>query len=112
MEALLDVHVRGVKIKSFLIHMLSRCIFYKKRFMEKYLCWFTPVKSYVLYETIVKKMAKSISSSNNVYEVVDDNNNHCKSMMMNAMRMNQDYADECSIMIKNQMQTQLSFFDF
>jgi hypothetical protein len=28
------------------------------------------------------------------------------------MRMNQDYADECPIMIKNQMQTQLSFFDF
>jgi hypothetical protein len=80
--------------------------------MEKYLCWFTLVKSYVLYETIVEKMAKSISSSNNVYEVVDDNNNHCKSMMMDAMRMNQDYADECSIMIKNQMQTQLSFFDF
>jgi len=33
-------------------------------------------------------MVKSTSSSNNVYGVVDDNNNHCKSIMMDAMRMN------------------------
>jgi hypothetical protein len=57
-------------------------------------------------------MVKSTSSSNNVYGVVDDNNNHCKSIMMDAMRINQDYTNECLIVIKNQMQTQLRFLDF
>jgi len=29
-EMILDVHVKGIKLKNFLIQMLLRCIFYKK----------------------------------------------------------------------------------
>jgi hypothetical protein len=32
-----------------------------------------------------------------VHEVVNDNSNPYKNMVMNAMRMNQGYAGECSI---------------
>jgi hypothetical protein len=46
---------------------------------------------------MVERMIGSTSSSSNVHEVVDDNNNPYKSMVMNAMRMNQVYASECSI---------------
>jgi hypothetical protein len=42
-------------------------------------------------------MVGSTSSSSNVHEVVDDNNNPYKNMVMDAMRINQDYADQCPI---------------
>jgi predicted transcriptional regulator len=42
-------------------------------------------------------MVGSNSSSRNVYEVVDDNSNPYRSMIMDVMRMNQGYAGECSI---------------
>jgi len=42
-------------------------------------------------------MTRSTSSSNNVHEVVDDNINRYRSMVMNAMRMNEGYVGECSI---------------
>jgi len=35
-----------------------------------------------------------------VYEVVDNNSDHYRSMVMSAMRMNQDNASECSIIDK------------
>jgi len=46
---------------------------------------------------MVKKMIGSTSSSNNVHGVVDNNNNHYKSMVMDAIRMNHSYVGECSI---------------
>jgi hypothetical protein len=39
-------------------------------------------------------------SFSNVYEVVDNNSDHYRSMVMSAMRMNQDNASECSIIDK------------
>jgi len=42
-------------------------------------------------------MVGSTSSSSNVHEVVDDNNNPYKNMVMDAMRINEDYADQCPI---------------
>jgi hypothetical protein len=76
-EAILDVYVRGVKIKKFLdldavmMHLLQK----KKRFIKRYLCWFAHGKSYVPHETMVERMVGSTSSSSNVYKVVDVNNN-------------------------------------
>jgi hypothetical protein len=32
-----------------------------------------------------------------VHEVVNDNSNFYQNMVMDTMRMNQDYADQCSI---------------
>jgi hypothetical protein len=46
---------------------------------------------------MVERMIGSTSNSSNMHEVVDDNNNPYRSMVMNAMRMNQVYASECSI---------------
>jgi len=55
-EEVLDVHVRAVKIKSFLIHMLLWCIFYKKKNSWKnYLCWFAHGEPYVPYKNMVEK---------------------------------------------------------
>ena len=86
MQAVLNVH--GVNTKSFSIKML-RCIFYiKKKFMEKHLCLFAHKLPYVPYETNVERMVGSISSSSNVHEVVDDNSNCYRSIVMDAMRKN------------------------
>jgi hypothetical protein len=46
---------------------------------------------------MVKKMIGSTSSSSNKHEVVDNNSNHYRSMIIDAMRMNQGYVGECLI---------------
>ena len=52
-DAVLDFHVRGVKIKV----SQSRCYYdtssSKNKFFEKYLCWFAHVESYVPYKIMV-----------------------------------------------------------
>jgi len=79
----------------------SRCCndtsFTKKRFIKRYLCWFAHRKPYVPCETMIERIIGSTSSSSNVYEVVDNNNNPYKNMVMNAMRMNQGYVSQCLI---------------
>jgi len=48
MEAILDVHVSGVKIKKFIdIDVVNMHLLQKKRFMEKYLCWYAYEEQYV-----------------------------------------------------------------
>jgi len=42
-------------------------------------------------------MAKPTSNPSNVHGFVDDNNNSYRNMIMDAMRMSQGYAGECSI---------------
>ena len=64
--------------------------------MEKYVCWFAHGEPYVPDETMVEKMVTSTSSSSNMHEVIDDNNNCYRSMIMDAMRINQDYSGEGS----------------
>ena len=68
------------------MHLLY--IYKKKKFMEKYLCWYTHRKLYVLYDTMVERMIGSTSNSNNVHEVVDNNSNSYKNMIMNRMKIN------------------------
>jgi hypothetical protein len=46
---------------------------------------------------MVEKMVGSTSSSSNVHEVVDDNINPYRNMIMDAMRINQGYAAQCPI---------------
>jgi hypothetical protein len=88
-KAVLDVHIRDVKIKKV---SWSRCChdasFTKKTFMEKYLCWFVYREPYVPYETMLERMIGSTFSSSNMHRVVDDNNNYYKSIVMAVMRMN------------------------
>jgi hypothetical protein len=97
-DTVLDVHVRGVKIKKFLNpDVVTTHLLQKKRFIKRYLCWFAHRKPYVPCETMIERIIGSTSSSSNVYEVVDNNNNPYKNMVMNAMRMNQGYVSQCLI---------------
>ena len=62
--------------------------------MEKYLFQFVYREPYVSYEIMVERTVNLTFSSSNMQEVIDDNSNHYISMMMDAMRMNQDYIGE------------------
>jgi hypothetical protein len=68
----------------------------KEGFVNKYLCWFAHEKPYIYYETMLERIVGSTSSSSNIHKIVDDNSNHCWSMVMNAMRMNHDNLGEDS----------------
>jgi hypothetical protein len=46
---------------------------------------------------MVERMVDSTFSSSNMHVVLVDNSNPYSNMVMEAMRMNQDYAGECSI---------------
>jgi len=65
--------------------------------MEKYLCWFAYREPNIAYEVMVERIVSSTSSYSNMHEVVNDNNNPDRNMMMNAIKMNQSYACKCSI---------------
>jgi hypothetical protein len=43
---------------------------------------------------MLERIVGSTSPSRNIYEIVDDNNNCYKSMMINLMRMNYSYSSE------------------
>ena len=84
MEAVLYIHVRGVKkiLNNIVtIHLLQ------KGFMEKYLCWFAHGEPYVPYKTMIERIIESTSSSINVDEVVNDNNNPYMNMVMDVIGM-------------------------
>jgi len=46
--------------------------------------------------TMLDMIVSSTSSSSNIHEIVDDNSNYYRSMVMDAMRMNHDYLCEGS----------------
>jgi len=55
-------------------------------------------------------MIDSTSSSRNIHGVVDDDNNHYKSMMMDTMRINEGYACEYSSVDKESNVDIVRFF--
>jgi len=75
------------------------------------LCWFAHGKPYVPYKTMLERVIKSTSSSNNMHRVVDDNSNYYKNMIMDAMQMNQGDVGECSIVNEEPNTTTTMFFD-
>ena len=58
------------------------------------------------------RMIKSTSSASNKYGVVDDNSNPYKDMIMNVMKMNQDYVGQYSIIYEELNEDTTKFFDF
>jgi len=56
--------------------------------MEKYLCWFALEEPYVPYKTIIERKVESTFSSNNIHEVVDNNSNRYRNMIMDRMKIN------------------------
>jgi len=65
--------------------------------MKKCLCWYAHGEPYVPHNTMVEKMVGSTFSVSNVHGVVNDNSNPYRNIVMNAMRMNQGYAGQYSI---------------
>jgi hypothetical protein len=59
----------------------------KKRFIEKYLCWYAHKETYIPHDTMIERIVGSTSSSSNVHGVVD-NSNPYRNLVMDAMRMN------------------------
>ena len=84
------------KNKKFLQSDVVMMHLLKKGFVKKYLCWFAYGEPYAPYETMIERIVGSISSSNNMYEVVDDNSSPYRSMIMDAMRINHGYLCESS----------------
>ena len=64
----------------------------QNEFIKEYLCWYAHGEPFVPHKTIVEKMVRSTSTASNVYRVVDDNCNPCRTMVMDVMRMNQGHA--------------------
>ena len=79
--------------------------------MKRYLCWFAYGEPYVPYETIVERIVGSTSNSSNVYEVVDDNSNPYRNMIIDAMRMNQGYVDQYPVIDEEPNVDATRFFD-
>jgi hypothetical protein len=46
---------------------------------------------------MLERVVGSTSSASNVHEVVNDNSNPYRNMVMDAMRMNQDNVSQCPI---------------
>jgi hypothetical protein len=87
----LNVHVRSVKQKFSLIKCCDNTSS-KKKFIEKYLCWFSYEELYVPFKTMLEKIISLISSFIDLYEVVDDNSNHYRSMVINGIWINHVYS--------------------
>ena len=84
---------RRCKNKKFLDPNVVTIHLLQKRFMEKYLYWYTHGEPYVPYDTMLEKIVRSIYSSSNVYWVIDNNSNPYQNIVMDAMRMNRGHID-------------------
>jgi hypothetical protein len=60
---------------------------------------------------MVEKMVGTTSSSSNVHDVVDDNSNPYRNMIIDTLRMNQCYASKCFIKNKEPNADSVRFFD-
>jgi len=60
--------------------------------MKDYLCWYAYRELFVRNESMIERMVGLTSSANNVHEVVNDNSNPYRNMIMDAMRMNQEMS--------------------
>jgi len=68
-----------------------------KGFVEEYLCCYAHEKPFVPHETMIERMIGLTSSASIVHGVVNNNSNPYRTMVMDAMRMNQGHASQCTI---------------
>jgi len=61
---------------------------------------------------MIEMMVESISSSSNMHEVVNDNSNTYRNMVMDAIWMNHGYASECPIIDEEPNANEVSFLIF
>jgi hypothetical protein len=87
--------------------------FLQKGFMEQYLYWDAHEEPYISHETMVEMIVGSTSSASDVHGVVGDNSNPYRTIVMEAIRMNQSHANQCLIVDKEPlMQIWLDFLIF
>jgi len=79
--------------------------------MKDYLCWYTHGELFVPNESIVETVVGSTSNASNVHEVVNDNNNPYRNMVMNAMKMNEGNVSQCPIVEEEPNADTIRFFD-
>ena len=63
-------------------------------FIEKDLYWFVHKELYIPYKTMLEMIVGSTSSSNNIHNVVYDNSNRYRSMVMYVIELNHSYSCE------------------
>jgi hypothetical protein len=83
----------------------------QKEFMDKYLYCYAYGEPYVTHDTIVKMVIVSTSSSSNVLGVVNDNSNHYRNIVMDAMKMNQGHGGQYPIVDEEPNADVTRFFD-
>jgi len=82
-----------------------------KGFMDDYLCWYAHGELFVPNESMVERVVGSTSSASNVHEVVNDNSNPYRNMVMDAMRMNEGNVSQCQIIEEEPNADAARFFD-
>jgi hypothetical protein len=68
-------------------------------------------KNHFFNETMVERMVRSNSSSSNMHGVINDNSNRFRSMVMDAMRMNECDAGEFAIVDEESNVDATRFFE-
>jgi hypothetical protein len=79
--------------------------------MEDYLCWYAHGELFVPNKSMIERVVGSISSASNVHEVVNDNSNPYRNMVIEAMRMNQGNVGQCPIVEEEPNADATRFFD-
>jgi len=60
------------------------------------LYWFTHGEPYTPYEIILEMFVGITSSSSNIHQIIDDNSNRYRGMVMDIMGINHGYSSESS----------------
>ena len=79
--------------------------------MKDYLCWYAHGELFVPNESMVERVIGLTSSASNVDEVVNDNSNPYRNMVIDAMRMNQCNVIQCPIIEEGPNGDAIRFFD-
>jgi hypothetical protein len=102
---------RKCKNKKFLHQDVVTMNLLTKGFMEDYLCWYAHGELFVPKKSMIERVVGSISSASNVHEVVNDNSNPYRNMVIEAMRMNQGNVGQCPIVEEEPNADATRFFD-
>jgi len=86
---------RKCKNKKYLHLNVTTMHLLHKGFMKDYMCWDAHRELFDRNESMVKRMVGSTFSASNMHEVVNDNNNPYKNIVMDAMKMNQGNVSQC-----------------
>jgi len=75
------------------------------------LCWYAHGEPFVPHEIMVRRMTESTFNASNVHGVETNNNNPYRTMIMDAMRINQGHASQYPIVDEEHNANATRFFD-